>query len=245
MSNILGLEGKTAVVVGGTSGIGRALSLGLAEAGADVIASARRKEQVEETAAAIEASDRRTLRVASDVSDRASLENLLAQVLEHFGKVDILINCAGKIKRAPTLTFPEDEWQSIIDTNLTGTLRACQIFGKHMLERGYGRIVNIASLNTYVALAEVAAYAQQSCRRLVNSLARRRMVEAWSAGQRHCAWRLPDRIECGVARQYASRQGAADAHADGPLWKNRRGNRRSHLSCFGRCFLRHRTSACR
>lgn len=177
MSNILSLEGKTAVVVGGTSGIGRALSLGLAEAGADVVASARRKEQVEETAAAIEAAGKRTLRVASDVSDRASLENLLAQTLEHFGKVDILINCAGKIKRAPTLTFPEEEWQSIIDTNLTGTLRACQIFGKHMLERGYGRIVNIASLNTYVALAEVAAYAASKA--AVASLTRSLAVE-WS-----------------------------------------------------------------
>jgi NAD(P)-dependent dehydrogenase (short-subunit alcohol dehydrogenase family) len=177
MSNTLSLAGKTAVVVGGTSGIGRALSLGLAEAGADVVASARRKEQVEETAAAIEAAGRRTLRVASDVSDRASLENLLARTLEHFGKVDILINCAGKIKRAPTLTFPEEEWQSIIDTNLTGTLRACQIFGKHMLERGYGRIVNIASLNSYVALAEVAAYAASKA--AVASLTRSLAVE-WS-----------------------------------------------------------------
>ncbi len=146
MNHPLSLEGKTAVVIGGTSGIGRALSLGLAEAGADVIASARRKEQLEETANEIEARGRRTLRVPSDVSDRASLEDLLRQTLEHFGKADILINCAGKIKRAPTLDFPEDEWQSILDTNLTGTLRACQIFGRHMLQRGYGRIINIASL---------------------------------------------------------------------------------------------------
>ena len=159
MTHPLSLEGKTAVIVGGTSGIGRALSLGLADAGADVIPSARRKEQVEETAAAIEAKGKRTLRVTSDVADRASLENLLAQTLEHFGKVDILINCAGKIKRAPTLTVPEEEWQSVIDTNLTGTLHACQIFGKHMLDRGYGRIVNIASLNTFVSFSEVAAYA--------------------------------------------------------------------------------------
>ena len=177
MNHPLSLEGKAAVIVGGTSGIGRALSLGLADAGADVIASARRKEQVEETAAAIEAKGRRTLRVPSDVSDRPSLENLLAQTVEHFGKVDILINCAGKIKRAPTLTFPEEEWQSIIDTNLTGTLRACQIFGKHMLDRGYGRIINIASLNTFVALSEVAAYAASKA--AVASLTRSLAVE-WS-----------------------------------------------------------------
>jgi NAD(P)-dependent dehydrogenase (short-subunit alcohol dehydrogenase family) len=177
MSHPLSLEGKTAVIVGGTSGIGLALSLGLADAGADVVASARRKEQVDEAAAAIEAKGKRTLRVPSDVSDRSSLETLLAQALEHFGKVDILINCAGRIKRAPTLTFPEDEWQNIIDTNLTGTLRACQIFGKHMLDRGYGRIVNIASLNTFVALAEVTAYAASKA--AVASLTRSLAVE-WS-----------------------------------------------------------------
>lgn len=174
----LGLEGKVAVVVGGTSGIGRALSLGLAEAGADVVASARRAEQLEETAAAIEATGVRTLRVASDVADRASLANLLEKTVDAFGKVDILINCAGKIKRAATLTFPEDEWQNILDTNLTGTLRACQIFGAHMLERGYGRIINIASLNSYVALNQVAAYAASKA--AVVSLTRSLAVE-WSS----------------------------------------------------------------
>jgi NAD(P)-dependent dehydrogenase (short-subunit alcohol dehydrogenase family) len=155
----LGLEGKVAVVIGGTSGIGRALSLGLADAGADVIASARRQQHVDETASEIERRGRQTLRLCSDLGDRSSLETLLAASVKSFERVDILINCAGKIKRAPTLTFPEHEWQSILDTNLTGTLRACQIFGKHMLERGYGRIVNIASLNSFVALSEVAAYA--------------------------------------------------------------------------------------
>jgi NAD(P)-dependent dehydrogenase (short-subunit alcohol dehydrogenase family) len=177
MKHPLSLEGKTAVVVGGTSGIGRALSLGLAEAGADVIATARRREQIEETAAEIEVRGKRTLRVTSDVSDRTSLEILLAETLKAFGKADILINCAGKIRRAPTLDFPEDEWQSIIDTNLTGTLRACQVFGRHMLERGYGRIINIASLNTFVALNEVAAYAASKA--AVASLTRSLAVE-WS-----------------------------------------------------------------
>lgn len=176
-SHIMSLEGKVAVVVGGTSGIGRALSLGLADAGADVIASARRPEQVEETAAEIEARGRRTLRVPSDVCDRASLENLLAQTLGQFGKVDILVNCAGKIKRAPTLTFPEETWNDILDTNLTGTLRACQVFGKHMLERGYGRIINIASLNTFVSLSEVTAYAASKA--AVAALTRSLAVE-WS-----------------------------------------------------------------
>lgn len=173
----LNLEGKTAVVIGGTSGIGRALSLGLADAGADVIASARRQEQVEETAAEIERRGRRTLRLCSDLGNRASLENLLAASIERFGKVDILINSAGQIKRAPTLSMSEELWTGIIDTNLTGTLRACQVFGKHMLERGYGRIVNIASLNSFVALSEVAAYAASKAG--VVSLTRSLAVE-WS-----------------------------------------------------------------
>jgi NAD(P)-dependent dehydrogenase (short-subunit alcohol dehydrogenase family) len=158
-TNRFSLEGKTAVVTGGTSGIGRAISIGLAEAGADVVATGRRQQQVDEAAAEIEALGRKSLRIAADVGDRSSLKKLSAAVLETFGKVDILVNCAGIIKRTPTLNISEEEWSGILDTNLTGTLRASQIFGKHMLERGYGRIINIASLNSFVALTEVAAYA--------------------------------------------------------------------------------------
>lgn len=177
MTNIFSLEGKTAVVLGGSSGIGRVLGLGLADAGADVIASARRLEHVDETAAEIERRGRQTLRLCSDVRNRTSLEELLLASLQRFDKVDILINCAGIIKRTPTLTMPDEEWNEVVDTNLTGTLRACQIFGKHMLERGYGRIVNIASLNSFVALNEVAAYAASKAG--VVSLTRSLAVE-WS-----------------------------------------------------------------
>ncbi len=151
--------------------------LGLADAGADVIPSARRQEQVDETAAEIEQRGRQTLRLRSDVRNRASLEELLAASLQRFGKVDILINCAGKTKRTPTLTVPEEEWADILDTNLNGTLRACQIFGKHMLERGYGRIVNIASLTSFVALTEVAAYSASKA--AIVSLTRSLAIE-WS-----------------------------------------------------------------
>jgi len=158
-TNIFSLENKTAVVIGGTTGIGRDLSLGLADAGADVVASSRRQEQVDETATFIEQRGRKTLRVCSDVRDRASLEQLLSEVLKSCGKVDILINCAGRVKRTPTISLSEDEWNDILDTNLTGTLRGCQIFGKHMLGRGYGRIINIASVGGFVAFHEVAAYA--------------------------------------------------------------------------------------
>jgi NAD(P)-dependent dehydrogenase (short-subunit alcohol dehydrogenase family) len=154
----LELTGKTAVVIGGTSGIGRAIAHGLAEAGADVIPTSRRIEQVNAAAKEIEQRGRRTLRVSSDVSDRGSLENVLHESVKAFSKVDILVNCAGRTKRAPTIDFPDDDWNAIIETNLTGTLRACQVFGRHMLEREYGRIINIASLSTFVALLEVAAY---------------------------------------------------------------------------------------
>jgi len=171
------LEGKVAVVTGGTSGIGLALSLGLADAGADVVATARRQQQVAATAREIEARGRKTIRMASDVGSRASLENLLVGTLAAFGKVDILVNCAGMIKRTPTIDLAEAEWNNILNINLTGTLRACQVFGRPMLERGYGRIVNIASLNSFVALSEVAAYAASKAG--VASLTRSLAVE-WS-----------------------------------------------------------------
>ena len=154
----LDLTGKVAVVIGGTSGIGRAIAHGLAEAGADVVPTSRRAEQVDAAAKEIEERGRQTARITSDVADKSSLEGLLDQTIAALGKVDILVNCAGRIKRAPTIDFPEADWTDILNTNVTGTLRACQVFGRHMIERGYGRIINIASATTFVALFEVAAY---------------------------------------------------------------------------------------
>src|SRR5450631_1209529 len=154
----LDLEGKVAVVVGGSSGIGKTIALGLAQAGADVVASARRIELVKALADEIESLGRRSLRVTCDVADRESLDKLLKACLDAFGKVDIMVSAAGITKRAPTLEFSEADWNRIMDTNLSGTLRACQVFGRHMIERGYGRIINIASLSSFVALYQVAAY---------------------------------------------------------------------------------------
>ncbi|HEY1659915.1 MAG TPA: glucose 1-dehydrogenase [Candidatus Sulfotelmatobacter sp.] len=152
------LSGKVAVVVGGSSGIGRTLARGLAEGGADVVPSARRMELVNHVADEIESLGRRSLRVSCDVADRASLANLLQVSVESLGRVDILVNAAGFNQRAPTLDFPDAEWDRLLNTNLTGTLRACQVFGRHMIARGYGRIINIASLGSFLALYEVAAY---------------------------------------------------------------------------------------
>ena len=154
----LPLSGKTAVVVGGTLGIGRALALGLAAAGADVVATSRSQDGVDAVAAEIEAAGRRTLRIVSDVADRSTLVQLRDEVLAEFGKVDILVNSAGTTRRIPTIECTEEIWDSIMDVNLMGTLRACQIFGSAMLERGQGCILNIASMATFVAFHEVAAY---------------------------------------------------------------------------------------
>jgi NAD(P)-dependent dehydrogenase (short-subunit alcohol dehydrogenase family) len=154
----LDLTGRTAVVIGGTSGIGRIMARALAEAGADVVPTSRRADMVDEAAREIEGIGRRSLRASSDVTDRPSLDALLAATVDAFGKVDIMINCAGRTKRVPTLDLDEADWNAILETNLTGTLRAAQVFGRHMIGRGYGRIVNIASLSSFVALFEVAAY---------------------------------------------------------------------------------------
>ena len=154
----LELDRRVAVVIGGTSGIGRAIAHGLAEAGADVVCSSRREEQVETAAVEIEKIGRKTVRCVSDVGDRKSLENLLSETSSSLGKVDILVNSAGITKRAPSLDLDDEDWTAILETNLNGTFRACKVFGKHMIENGYGRIVNIASLSTFVGLYEVAAY---------------------------------------------------------------------------------------
>jgi NAD(P)-dependent dehydrogenase (short-subunit alcohol dehydrogenase family) len=158
VNNSFDLNGRTAVVIGGTSGIGRAIAHGLARSGADVVPTSRRQEQVDFAVAEIKEIGARSLAIASDVADRGSLQRVLDLSIEEFGKVDILVNCAGKTKRTPTIDVSTDEWNDIMQTNLTGTLQACQVFGRHMIERKYGRIINIASLSSFVALYEVAAY---------------------------------------------------------------------------------------
>jgi NAD(P)-dependent dehydrogenase (short-subunit alcohol dehydrogenase family) len=155
---LLDLTNKTAVVIGGTSGIGLALTKGLAQAGANVVPTGRREDHVRAAAAEVEALGRKSLSMACDVTDNASIEQLLKATCKEFGSVHILVNCAGRTKRLPTLEFPESEWNAILETNLNGTLRACRVFGRHMIQQKYGRIINIASLSSFVSLYEVAAY---------------------------------------------------------------------------------------
>ena len=145
-------------MIGGCTGLGKVLSVGLARAGADVVPTSRREVEVNATADEVGALGRRTLRLCTDVTSRASIERLLGECVTSFGKVDILVNSQGRIKRTPTLDVSEEEFVGILDTNLVGTLRACQVFGRHMLANGYGRIVNLGSLTTFVAFHEVAAY---------------------------------------------------------------------------------------
>jgi NAD(P)-dependent dehydrogenase (short-subunit alcohol dehydrogenase family) len=154
----LELNSKTAVVIGGTSGIGLTLAKGLAKAGANVVPSGRRRDLVESVANEIKKLGRGSLAVPCDVADRSSLQNVLEAACAEFGKVDILVNCAGITQRTPILDMSERDWNAILDTNLNGTLRACQVFGRHMIQRQYGRIINIASLTSYLGLYEVAAY---------------------------------------------------------------------------------------
>ena len=155
---LLHLTNKTAVVIGATSGIGLTLAKGLAEAGANVVGTGRRADLVSAAAREIQALGRRTLSVPCDVTDAASVEGLLRAVAQEFGSAQILVICAGRTKRMPTLEFPESDWNAILDTNLTGTLRTCRVFGRHMIEQKYGRIINIASISSFVGLYEVAAY---------------------------------------------------------------------------------------
>ena len=154
----LDLSGKTAVIIGGTSGIGLTLATGLAEAGADVIPTGRRAELVRAAAEAVQKLGRKSMVSPCDVTIRTSVQAFHDAVRAEFGHVDILVNCAGITKRQPTLEMSDGDWNNILEINLTGALRTCQIFGRDMANRGYGRIINIASLSSLVALYEVAAY---------------------------------------------------------------------------------------
>jgi NAD(P)-dependent dehydrogenase (short-subunit alcohol dehydrogenase family) len=156
--SIFDLSGRTAVVVGGTTGIGRALALGLADAGADVVATGRRKDAVGAVSAAIEQRGRRTLRHPADVTSLSSMQALRTACLEAFGQVDIVVAAAGITKRVATVDMAEADWNRILDTNATGMFRTYQVFAPSMIARGSGRLIGIASIASFVGLQEVTAY---------------------------------------------------------------------------------------
>jgi NAD(P)-dependent dehydrogenase (short-subunit alcohol dehydrogenase family) len=174
------LSGRVAVVMGGTTGLGKAIALGLAEAGADVVASSRRMEQVELAAAEIEGLKRKTIRVACDVGVARDVLVLHDAVMGEFGRVDVLVNAAGVTNKVPAEVLSEADWERVMNVNLTGTLRGCQVFGRTMVEAGYGRIINIASLSTYASFYQVAAYSASKA--AVASLTRSLAVELGKKG---------------------------------------------------------------
>jgi NAD(P)-dependent dehydrogenase (short-subunit alcohol dehydrogenase family) len=153
------LKNRVAVVLGGTSGIGQAIARGLARAGATTIASSRDRDRVEAQAAEIEKLGSKTLRLPSDVQDRASLQNLCDEAVLAFGQVDILVVTSGLLKKMPSEDVPDEDWTRIVDVNLNGTFRANQVFGRQMIKQQRGSIINIGSMTSFVSFSEVAAYA--------------------------------------------------------------------------------------
>jgi len=157
--NLMDLTGRVAVVMGGTSGIGRKLAAGLAAAGVDVAPTGRRESLVKEACQEIEAGGGKAFAKACDIGSRESIDAFRDAVLAHFGRVDVLVNAAGQTFRRPTKDVAEADWNRVLDINVTGMLRACQSFYAALAASGRGRIINIASLTSYVAFFEVTAYA--------------------------------------------------------------------------------------
>lgn len=143
---------------GATSGLGREIAIGLAEHGAHVVPAGRRIERLKQLAGEIGALGRRTLLRAADVQNRTSIRRLREDMLNEFGQVDILVNAAGSTFRKPTASVADEEWNTLFDTNLNGVLRTCQEFYAPLKASGAGRIITIASLGSFLAFHEVAAY---------------------------------------------------------------------------------------
>ncbi len=154
----LSLDGKRALVFGGTSGIGKSIALGFAEAGADVVPVSRRAEEVQKTAGEIRALGRRTIELTADVTHREDIQRVIDRMRAEMGRIDILVNSAGTTKRAPSLEFADEDWNRVLNINLNGTWYACQMVGRVMKEQAYGRIINIASIGAFLSLYEVTAY---------------------------------------------------------------------------------------
>jgi 2-deoxy-D-gluconate 3-dehydrogenase len=153
------LSGKTALVTGASRGLGQGMAIALAEAGADVVCHSSRLAGTEHTAKIIRELDRKTWQVAADLSDREQLAQMCERVHSEAGHVDILLNNAGTIRRHPAVAFPDDDWDYVIETNLNAMFRLCREFGRPMVERGAGKIINVASLLSFQGGITVPAYA--------------------------------------------------------------------------------------
>jgi 2-deoxy-D-gluconate 3-dehydrogenase len=152
------LTGKKALVTGSGSGIGEAIAVGLAEAGADVACHGRTLDSTSGVREKITSLGRRAIGVAAELSEVDAPKRVVDQVEREFGRIDILINNAGTIRRAPAAEFSEDDWSTVINVNLSSVFRLAQAVGRGMLERGSGKIVNIASLLSFQGGITVPAY---------------------------------------------------------------------------------------
>ena len=241
---LLELKDKTAVVIGGTSGMVWRSRVASRSLGANVVPTGRRAENVQSAAAEVQSLGRRTLVSTCDITDKESLESLLKSVAAEFGSIQILVNCAGRTKRAPSLEFADDDWEAILETNLTGTFNACRVFARHMVERRYGRIINIGSLSSFVGLHEVAAYC--ASKGAVASLTKALAVE-WaklrSVRQRFGAWSLSHRPQRETPRRNRTRPRISSPNSDAAVRTTRQTCRSRRVPGIGRRELRHRTSA--
>ncbi len=156
-TDIFSLKGKSAIVTGASRGIGKAIALGLAEAGADVVLASRFMESLEKVAQEISSIGIKAIPVATDITDKESVENMAAAVNE-FGKIDILVNNAGQATDSPFLKISEDEWDSIIGVNLKGYFLATQAVGQYMFKAESGRIINISSIMAVAPMPYIAHY---------------------------------------------------------------------------------------
>ena len=154
----LSLDGKRVLVFGGATGLGRSMALGMAEAGADVVPVSRRAEEVKKAAAAIRALGRRSLELTADVTRREEIQRVIDGMLAEFGRIDVLVNSAGTVRRKPAIDATDEEWDVVMDTNLKGTWRTCQMVGRVMKEQSYGRIINIASVAAFQTLYGAVGY---------------------------------------------------------------------------------------
>ena len=152
------LDGKAALVTGASVGLGQAMAIALAEAGADVAAHCHMAGEADETCQKISETGRKTFSVAGDMAERDVPQSLVEKVIAEFGRIDILINNAGMIRRAPAVDFSEEDWTSVLEVNLSGVFRLSQAAGRKMIEQGAGKIVNIASLLSFQGGINVPAY---------------------------------------------------------------------------------------
>jgi NAD(P)-dependent dehydrogenase (short-subunit alcohol dehydrogenase family) len=158
LENLFGLNDQVAVVIGGTGVLGGALCDGIAQAGAKVIVAGNSQQRGQARVDAIKALGGDATFLQADVSKRSSIEALLAATLAQFGRVDMLVNCAGVNSASPYLDVTDDDWQHVIDINLRGTHWGCQIFAEHMAKSGGGSILNIGSVTAHLPLSRVFAY---------------------------------------------------------------------------------------